>query len=220
MRPSTLITTVITPAASMLLTDLATVKNELQITSTADDRFLDRLIAVASAAIQSYCNRIFAPQTIEDQMWFARDSWPRVVRDDIAPLELSNWPTIAINSVVETIVGVATTLVLGTDFLLDAEHGQLIRLNHLGYPTHWKSSPVVAIYQTGYADIPDDLVEAAMMLIKMRWFARMRDPLIRSQNAVGIFEQSYVMGTGPGGTDDMPAEVTALIDRFRVPVVA
>jgi hypothetical protein len=52
MRPSTLITTVVTPSASTLLTDLASVKNELQITSTANDAFLKRLIAIASAAIQ------------------------------------------------------------------------------------------------------------------------------------------------------------------------
>jgi hypothetical protein len=220
MRPATLITTVVTPASVTDLTDLATVKSDLAIAGTADDKFLSRQITVASAAIQSYCNRVFAPQTIQDQMWFARDSWPRIVRDEIAPLQLTNRPTIAIASVVETIVGVATTLVEGTDFLLDAEHSDLTRLNLLGYPTHWKSSPVVAIYSAGYADLPADVGEAAILLVKMRWFARRRDPLVRSQNAVGVFESSYVMGTGPGGADDMPAEVTALIDRYRVPVVA
>ena len=220
MRSSTLISTVVTPAADTDLTTLATVKTELDIETTRHDAWLSRAISVGSTAIQNYCNRILAPQTIEDQFWFARDSWPRVVRDEIAPLELTTWPTISITSVVETIVGVVTTLVLGTDFLLDAEHGQLTRLNLLGYPCHWHSSPVVAIYQSGYAAIPDDLDEACVMLVKMRWFARLRDPLIRSQNAAGVYEASYVMGTGPGGEDDMPAEVTTLINRYRVPVVA
>jgi hypothetical protein len=221
MRSATLISTILAPAADTDLTDLATVHDELDITNTKSDTFLSRQISAASTAIQSYCNRIFAPQTIQDQFWFARDSWPRVVRGEIAPLELTNWPTIEITSVVETISGVVTTLILGTDFLLDAEHGWLTRLNLNGHPSHWRSSPVVAIYQAGYVGkIPDDVEEAAIRLVTMRWFARHRDPLIRSQNAVGAYEASYVMGTGPGGEDDMPAEVTALIDRYRVPVVA
>jgi hypothetical protein len=220
MRSSTLISTVVTPATDTDLTTLATVKTELDIETTRHDAWLSKTISVGSAALQNYCNRIFAPQTIQDQFWFARDSWPRVVRDEIAPLELTTWPTVAMTSVVETIVGVVTTLVLGTDFLLDAEHGWLTRLNLHGYPCHWQSSPVVAIYQSGYATIPDDVDEACVMLVKMRWFSRLRNPLIRSQTAVGAYEASYVMGTGPGGEDDMPAEVTALINRYRVPVVA
>ena len=219
MRSATLISTVLTAASDTDLTDLATVKDELAIQGTSDDAFLSRQISIGSTAIQSYCNRVFASQTIQDQFWFARDSWPRVVRGDIAPLQLKSWPTISVTSVVETIGGAATTLVLGTDFLLDADHGQLTRLNRFGSPHHWQS-PVVAIYEAGYVDIPDDVAEAAVLLVKMRYFARQRDPLIRSRNVSGVYEASYVAGTGPGGADDMPAEVTALIDRYRVPVLA
>jgi hypothetical protein len=218
MRAATLITTVLTPASDTDLTDLATVKNELDIEGTKNDAFLSRQIAAESIAAQNYCNRVFAPQTIQDSFWFARDAWPRVVRDDIAPLQLTAWPTISVTSVVETIAGVATTLALGTDFLLDAEHGQLTRLNLLGYPTHWRSSPVVAVYEAGYAETPADVEEAVILLVKLRWFARRRDPLIRSQNAVGAYEASYVMGTGPGGPGDMSADAAEKLDRYRVPV--
>ena len=220
MQSATLITTVLTAATDTDLTDLAAVKEELEIQGTRNNSWFSRAISVGSTAIQNYCNRTFAQQTIQDQFWFARDSWPRIVRDEIAPLQLTAWPTISIVSVVETIAGIVTTLAIGTDYLLDAEHGQLTRLNLHGNPCHWYSSPVVAVYNAGYAAIPADLDEAAVMLVKMRWFGRHRDPLIRSQNAVGAYEASYVMGTGPGGEDDMPAEVTALIDRYRVPVVA
>ena len=220
MRSSTLISTVVTPAADTDLTTLATVKTELEIQRTRNDAWLSRAISVGSTAIQNYCNRMFAQQTIQDQFWFARNSWPRIVRDEIAPLQLTAWPTISIVSVVETIAGIVTTL--GDRDRLPARRRARPTdpPEPLGNPCHWYSSPVVAVYNAGYAAIPADLDEAAVMLVKMRWFGRHRDPLIRSQNAVGAYEASYVMGTGPGGEDDMPAEVTALIDRYRVPVVA
>lgn len=220
MRPETLITTVVTAATDTTLTDLVTVKDELSITTTGDDTFLTRQIGVASSAIQRYCNRIFAPQTIQDQFWFARDRRPHVLRDDIWRLQLSNWPIIAMTSVVDTINGAATTLTEGTDYLADADKGELTRLNARGEPMHWRSPAVVAIYQAGYAETEPGIEEAAILLVKMRYFGRLRDPLIRSQNAPGVWEATYVMGTGPGGADDMPAEVTALIDRYRVPVIA
>jgi hypothetical protein len=220
MRPATLISTVVAAAADTDLTDLATVKSELAIAGTANDKFLARQIAAASAAIQTYCNRVFAAQTIQDQIWFARESWPAVVREGAAPLQLTGWPLLSVASVVAPVLGVGTTLQQGTDFLADMAAGQLVRLDANGFPKHWRESPIVATYQAGYADLPADVEEATILLVKMRWFARLRDPLTRSLNAPGVFEQTFVMGTGPGGADDMPAEVTALIDRYRVPVVA
>lgn len=116
--------------------------------------------------------------------------------------------------------GNPVTLAEGVDFVADRRLGQLVRLGQDGYVRSWPALPLLVQYRAGFAEIPDDVQEAVILLVKMRWFARQRDPAIRSETAVGIFERSYVMGTGPGGTDDMPAEVTALIDRYRVPVVA
>jgi len=219
MRPATIVTTVQTPAGSTALTDLTTVKDELAIANTASDVFLTRQIANSSAAIQKYCGRIFAPQTIQDQIWLARDGWPPIVRGDVAPLQLSNWPTISVTSFVEAIAGVATTLVAGTDFLLEPEVSELTRLDTFGNPRFWRDSPIVVVYQAGFSTLPAEVAEAAILLVKMRWFGRQRDPLTRSKNVVGVMETSYVMGTGPGGADDMPSDVTALIDRYRMPVV-
>jgi len=72
------------------------------------------------------------------------------------------------------------------------------------------------------ADFTARMIEATL---RLEYLPRsgVEDPAIEWEgtlNAVGAYEASYVMGTGPGGEDDMPAEVTALINRYRVPVVA
>jgi hypothetical protein len=218
MRPATLLTTIVTPATSTLLTDVPTFKSELKITGSADDAWIARAIGAASAAIQNYCNRIFAAQTIQDQFWFEKDSWPRIVRDDIARLQLSDWPIISVTSVTEGANAVA--LVEGTDFLIDAPKGQLIRLNQFGNPHDWRCSPVVAVYQAGYATIPGDVAEAAILLVKMSWFARERDNMLREENTEGVYQATYWFASGPGGEGDLPVDVTDKIKRYRIPVVA
>jgi hypothetical protein len=109
----------------------------------------------------------------------------------------------------------------GVDFETDAEVGQLTRLFALsGEPSRWTTLPTAIVYQAGYPELPDDLQEACLLLVKMRWFARSRDPMIREENAAGVWQATYWGGTGPGGVGDMPADVTDKIERFRVPVLA
>lgn len=67
--------------------------------------------------------------------------------------------------------------------------------------------------------MPPDPQEAIVLLGKMRWLARTRDPMIRSQNVVGVYEAAYWAGTGIGGEGDMPADVTEKLDRYRVPSI-
>jgi hypothetical protein len=121
---------------------------------------------------------------------------------------------------IQPLGGNPVTLAEGLDFTADADAGQLTRLGPDGYVRQWPALPLIVQYRAGFAEIPDDVAEAATLLVKMHWFARVRDPLIRSQTAVGAYEASYVMGTGPGGPGDMSADSAALLDRYRVPVIA
>ena len=58
--------TVLAPAADFDLTDLATVKDELNIpsTDTSNDTWLARAISQVSAIISRYCNRVFLPELL------------------------------------------------------------------------------------------------------------------------------------------------------------
>ncbi len=76
------------------LTDLATVKDELQIptTDTSKDAFLARAITQASSAISKYCNRVFAVEAVQDQIYIQQDAYPFQVPGGVYPLQLSRWP--------------------------------------------------------------------------------------------------------------------------------
>ncbi|MEJ0093400.1 MAG: hypothetical protein WDN46_08175 [Methylocella sp.] len=109
----------------------------------------------------------------------------------------------------------------GVGFLVDHTSGQLARLSFDGNVRQWPALPIIVQYQAGYVEIPDDLREAVIRLVKMRWFSRERDPLIRSENAAGVYEAQYFYGSGPGAAEDMPADIGAMLDRnYRVPVIA
>lgn len=82
------------PAGPYDLTDLATVHDELALpmTDTGDDAFLSRAITQASAAISRYCNRVFAVETVQDQIFIQQDPYPWQVPGGVYPLQLSRWP--------------------------------------------------------------------------------------------------------------------------------
>ena len=55
--------TILTPAANKKLTTLEQIKQELEITNSTDDAFLNDLIDRMSGRIEDFCHRIFAKQT-------------------------------------------------------------------------------------------------------------------------------------------------------------
>lgn len=112
-------------------------------------------------------------------------------------------------------------LVEGTEFLINAEVGQLERLHPVsGHVRSWPSFPIVAQYRAGFAEIPLEVQNAAVKLVKMRWFMRPLDPMVKSSNVEGIYQEERWLGTGPGGPGDMPSEIADKLMRYRVPVVA
>ncbi len=122
-------------------------------------------------------------------------------------------------TVVEGLPNNANPLAEGVDFLVDAAKGQLDRLWYVNQqPKPW-SLPATVVYQAGYAAIPDDLQEAVILLAKMRYFARSRDPMLRNESQPGVYDAAYWLGTGLGGQGDLPVDVTEKLDRYRETVV-
>lgn len=85
------------PADPYDLTDLATARDELGITNandTANDSFISRAITQSSRAIARYCNRVFAVETVQDQIYIQQDAYPWQVPGGVYPLQLSRWPLV------------------------------------------------------------------------------------------------------------------------------
>lgn len=209
---ASLITTVVTAAKTYDLTDLKTVKLELGIDGSADDAFLAMAITAASTAAANYCNRVFPVETVLDEFWPQRDPYPPVIPGGVDPLQLSRWPIVSqgVASVAENSIA----LVDGTDYRVNYPVGQLVRLNQVGYPRQWPALPLAVQYAAGFAIIPAEVVQGVIALVRLRWFARKRDPMLRSQNVEGIYQAQYwISAMSPG---NIPPEIAGALDPYRV----
>jgi hypothetical protein len=217
----TVITTLVTAAtipsggSRYDLTDLATVKTELNITSGTDNAFLKSLISRASVAAANYCNRVFPVETVTDEIWSQRSPTRYIVPGTFTPLALSRFPIVAVTSFTENAVALVDT----ADFRIDHDKGQLIRLNALGTPIPWSVYPISVTYSAGYETIPADVADAVIRMVKNRWFMRTRDSTLRQQNIPGVLEQTFWVATG-AEAGAMTPDVVDLLDGYRVPVIA
>lgn len=203
-------TTIVTPAATYALTTLDDVKAELSITGTDNDALLSRYIRASSKAIEQYCNRVFALETIKDEFWPDREPYAYQLAPAISSLQLSRWPVVSVTSVTEN----ALPLVENTTFRVNAEVGALWRLDDLAYPNVWRSWPIVAIYQGGYDEIPEDVQDAAIRLVKARYLARGRDGFLKSEDIPGVRSVEYWVATGDDA-GNMPPDVADILSNYR-----
>lgn len=208
------ITTVTVAAASYDLVDLVTVKDELGITGTTDDTQLGRYITAASAAAAQYCNRVFVVETVKDVIDLQRDPYPWQLAGGVNALQASRWPIVSLTTVVE----LDDALVADTDFRADLARGTLYRLSASdGSVVPWPPRPITLTYQAGYDPIPVDIQDAVTRMIRSRWFARGRDPMIRQVSVPGVVEKQFWVPTG-ADAGNMTSDVTDILDNYRVPV--
>lgn len=153
-------TTVLSPAASFGLTDLATARDELSIKAndTTKDIWLGRAIRQVSAAIASHTKRAFAPEVVQDTFDVDQDAYPYQTPGGFAQLQLSRWPVLAVLSVVQTLsLGTTEGLIEGRDFRVDPASGQLLRLSRwTGVGTSWDAIPVTVQYVAGFGALVEE----------------------------------------------------------------
>jgi len=141
-------------------------------------------------------------------------------------------------SVIETVAGVDTQLVPGTDFEIDMGSllpgdegvGAIYRLNQQGNPRTWPQAKITVIYQAGYvlpgdasnciaANLPLDLQSVCLRIVVGRYLAKGRDPMLRSKDQPQLGRSEYWVGAMPGQTGPYPNEIMSTLDRYRVPVI-
>lgn len=198
------------------LTTLEVVKDELGAKDNSNNSTLKRYITGASAAASQYCNRKFQLEKIQDEFWPDRDSSQYQLPGGVDVLQLSRWPVVSpIISVVEN----GVTLAEGTDFRADYAAGLLIRLDLNLYPRRWHAWPIVAQFNGGFAEIPDDVEDAVIRMVSRRFASKGRDPNLRQQNVPGVLEQSWWIATG-NQAGNMSPDITDVLDNYRVPLIA
>jgi hypothetical protein len=208
------ISTVLEAAESYDLVTLDDVKGDLGITTTTDDPYLQRRIEELSRVARQYMNRTLQIETVRDQFWLQRDPYPWQIPGGAMPLQLSRWPVIAVTLVTEDDIELGE----GTDFVIDAEVGQLTRILPIDpYPARWQTLPITVEYSAGYDPIPPDVAGAVSRAVKGQYMGRMRDPAVKSQSAAGIYAASYLSGA-TGGV--LTPDVYGVLDGYRIPVIA
>jgi hypothetical protein len=155
------------------------------------------------------------------------------ILQNVAPLPIGTAFTLPVSGVVTEgaplppyVLAVENNRALaeGNDFLVKPGDGELVRLDSNGWPKHWPALATQIIFAAGYAfDDPDfaDAQDAVIRMVKARYFARTRDPMLRSQNIPGAWEAQYWFASGPGApVGNMTPDVAALLGKYRVPVLA
>ena len=202
--------TIIEAAAIKKLTTLDRVKAELGVSGAADDAYLGALINEVSTAVATWCRRCFARETVRQvfRLETARRS-----------LALARWPNITINA-----ISIGDTDFSPVEFEAD-DSGLLYRLDASGNRTDWCRGRVTVEYDAGYVlpgeedrDLPQDIERAALMLIKADWYARDRDPLIRTDATEGIGSTAYQVG-GFRTVSGFPPEVEGLLSGYRAVII-
>jgi hypothetical protein len=148
-----IVSTVLSPAASIALTDLATVKDELQLKAdnTSHDTWLTGAIKRVSSMMANYTNRQLLPELVQDVIDIDRDPYPYQSPGGFSSIQLSRWPVLGVISVVQTLSATQTqTLIEGTDYRVDLANGMLLKLNPFtGTVTDWEASPVTVVFSAG-----------------------------------------------------------------------
>jgi hypothetical protein len=198
--------TVLTPASSRALTTLATVRDEIGITDDAADARLERWIDEASERIETYLARVLAAETVRET--FRLTGAPGC-------LGLARRPVTAITSID------ADGVTLASDqYEIDAAAGLLYPISG-DRRVRWSASTVIVTYTAGYMSVealPRPIETACIDLLRHRWAARDRDPMLRSLAIPGVVTEQYWVGaTGDDGA--MPPEIAALLDPFRTVTV-
>jgi hypothetical protein len=152
------------------LTTLANVKGWLGVTATTDDALLTRLISAASDYVQKWLNRTIAEQPYTE----TRDGTGGYV------MMFANYPVSAVSSL--TIDGVtipAAGNAQGSGYLFSANKLVLVG----GYQFTRGLQNVVVSYTAGFATTPNEIEQATIELISLRY--KERDRIGQISKAIG-----------------------------------
>lgn len=213
------ILTVLTPASTYDLVDLATVKDELGITDTASDAKLQRWITSNSKRLANVCGVVFPEEHVSEV--FRQGSpymgWYGATRAG-SPLTLRRRPVTLVTSVTED----TNLLVDGTDYEVDYGASLIYRLTS-NSRSHWRGSKITVEYSAGYYPIPEDVQGAVLTLMAHKWVSNGRDPLLRSFSIDQVGAETYWVPLTNGSSVDLPPDLQSVADviaTYREHVIA
>lgn len=204
------IRSILSGPAETKLTTLSRVKAELSISNNENDVILGEKIDEATSDIEAKLRRTLCRVTLQETFWEVGMA---------ESLLLDRWPVASVTSV--TVDDVALS---ASEYRLNGDAGILYRLDSTGYPMSWcAAKSVIVLYAGGYLlpgetgrNLEKALEGACVDLVSSYWFARGRDPLIKSENVPGLGSVEYWVGA-VGEAGELPPSVMSKISPFRRP---
>lgn len=204
-------------AATTALTTLEAVKTDLAIVTADEDAFLEKAILRVTERVNNHVRVASASdgtatlgqETLIDTFRLT-NSRSRLILSRVIP---RNWP-LSIVSVVENDV------TLDSDEFEVESGGLLCRLSGSSRSC-WSCGTTVVTYTAGWLlpndtarNLPQEIEDAAIGLIKLARLDRTRDPTLRQENILdGLYSyQRFAPSDTPGG---MPDDIAAALEPYR-----
>lgn len=206
--------TVLTPAANFKLTTLTILQAELPAGDATADATLNRYIDEASAAIATFCRRVWPVEEVRETID------PRPCADKLL---LERYPVIAVSEL--TIGGVE----VDTDEIeIDPLTGFLYRLQ-AGERIAWEPGRTIVEYTAGWLlpadvrdtgdtvthDLPADVRRAATMLATRIRHGAGRDASVRGLQYSDGSRIDYGMQANSSSSGEMPSDIAALLNPWK-----
>lgn len=183
------------------LITLAEVKAYADIKSTNQDTEITALIPRVSDYIKSYCKRSFID--------YIDDAKIDISNGDNSNYIYTSEPNIISISSIEysTDYGSTyTTLVSGTDYVLDISNDRIQAISSTGFTNYTNGYKIT--YTAGYEVLPDDLKQAAIDLVV---YYMKHDMAVKSNKAAGTntVQIEYVTTTA------VPSHIARILNLYR-----
>lgn len=174
------------------LTTLTAVKDWMGIKGTADDALLTRLIAAASAHIETWTNRSFATQAYAE------------LRDGTGGQKMmfAETPVTAVSSVVVNGLPIPPySAGSGAGYKFDSS-----RIVLFGYTFGRGHNNVELNYTAGYASTPPEIEQACIELVSLRY---------KERDRIGHQSKSLAGETVTFMIKDFPESVRTILNNYR-----
>jgi hypothetical protein len=199
------ILTVTVAATSRRLATETALRDEVNASTEPAASRVGYLLDQASGAVESYCGRTFARETVSETFRYGWGCAPDVLR-------LARRPIVSITSITEDGTALASD---GREF--DADAGLLWRLQD-DSRIRWTARKITVVYVAGYLlpeqanpTLPADIIRATLITGAAMFAAIGRDPLLRSESVDGVASASYLDPRGTG----VPPQAAELLAPYR-----
>jgi hypothetical protein len=217
------ILTVINPASSYDLVDLDTVKDELGIppSDISMDAKLQRWISSTSQRLSNICGVVFPEENVSEVFrllgsGYGYSNYPYhgysygfSGQPYGLPIRLRRRPVTLVATVTEN-----TTALLPDAYETDLPGGLIYRLTS-NCRGNWCGSSVNVEYSAGYYPIPADVQDAALAIIRHKYAASGRDPLLKRFTIENVGSEDYWVPLSQQGVyEGLPPDLQPVADTI------